>query len=200
MEQNSQKSALSHPEHALELHSGILRGPDFSSEVDEIRQRYELRKGLIQTVWNPLLPYNLMFCREKWATLAKWINQAGLQPLEEKRLLEIGCGLGEDLLFFISLGFSPENIVANELLEDRAFELQRRLPAASRLLVGDATQIDFGEEQFDVVYQSLVFSSLLNDALQHKAAERMWSLVKPGGAKVKVHNWRRPSGNKSLIV
>lgn len=181
MEQITQKHDLSASLQQLGPGPETLHAPDFNVELDEIRSRYQSRTELSQTIWDPLLPYNLMFYREKWAALATWIKSSGLQPVGEKRLLEIGCGLGEDLLYLVAIGFSPENIVANELVEDRALQLRRRLPAASEIIAGDASQMDFGDGQFDVVYQSLVFSSILNEAFQRKLANRMWSMAKTGG-------------------
>jgi SAM-dependent methyltransferase len=72
-------------------------------------------------------------------------------------------------------------LVGNELLQDRAAEAKARLPSATRLVVGDATVVDFGSDQFDVVYQSTVFTSILDEAFQTRLAAKMWTLVKPGG-------------------
>ena len=181
MEQSTQKHDLSASLQESGLSPEIHHVPDSGPEVDEIRSLYQWRTELSQTIWDPLLPYTLMSYREKWGALATWIKWSALQPVGEKRILEIGCGLGEDLLYLVAIGFSPENIFANELVENRALQLRRRLPASSKIIRGDASQIDFGEGQFDVVYQSLVFSSILNEAFQRKLANRMWSMVKSGG-------------------
>jgi hypothetical protein len=58
---------------------------------------------------------------------------------------------------------------------------RRRLPGAIRILVGDAAEINLDQGPFDVVYQSTVFTSILDDDFQQKLADRMWALVKPGG-------------------
>jgi hypothetical protein len=41
--------------------------------------------------------------------------------------------------------------------------------------------LPFGEASFDIVYQSTVFSSILDDALQVRVAAAMWRWVRPGG-------------------
>jgi hypothetical protein len=71
--------------------------------------------------------------------------------------------------------------VANELLEDRAASARRRLPSETKVLVGDASELDLGNDIFDVVMQSTVFTSILDDSFQQKLANRMWAMVKPGG-------------------
>jgi len=66
-------------------------------------------------------------------------------------------------------------------LEDRAALARHRLPAAIKIQVGDAAEIDPAEEPFDIVYQSTVFTSILDEGFQQKLADRMWALTKPGG-------------------
>jgi len=76
---------------------------------------------------------------------------------------------------------SSEELSGNELLEDRAAEVRKRLPAAIKILVGDAAEIDLAEGPFDIVYQSTVFTSILDNGFQQKLANRMWALTKPDG-------------------
>ena len=47
--------------------------------------------------------------------------------------------------------------------------------------MGDASSLDLGTERFDVVFQSTVFSSILDDEFQSRLARRMWALIQPGG-------------------
>ena len=74
-----------------------------------------------------------------------------------------------------------ENLVGDEFLEDRAEVARRRLPEGIKILVGDAAEVNLEEGPFDIVYQSTVFTSILDDGFQQKLADRMWKLVKPGG-------------------
>ena len=46
---------------------------------------------------------------------------------------------------------------------------------------GNAADLDLPPGAFDVVYQSTVFSSILDEGLQDRLASRMWQLVRPGG-------------------
>ena len=96
-------------------------------------------------------------------------------------LLEIGCGNGANLLELLRIGFAPENLVANELLAERVAQAQKNLPAAIRLHAGDASLLDFADKSFDIVYQSTVFTSLLDTNFKKKLSIEMWRWVKPGG-------------------
>jgi len=97
------------------------------------------------------------------------------------RLIEIGCGSGRNLQQFLRLGFDPQNLVGNELRESSIHQARLQLPAAVRIERGDATALSIQLGRFDIVFQSLVFSSLLDDDFQARLATRMWDLAKPGG-------------------
>jgi hypothetical protein len=79
------------------------------------------------------------------------------------------------------LGAKPENLVGNELLPDRAEQARHVLPQAVRIFPGDASDLPFEQVSFAVIYQSTVFSSILDDSLQCRIAEAMWRWVRPGG-------------------
>jgi SAM-dependent methyltransferase len=111
----------------------------------------------------------------------RWIRNAGLAPLAGKRLLEVGCGPGGNLLEFLRLGFAPEGLVGCELLDEIARLARSRLPSAVQIITGDAAALDLEPGSFDVVFQSTVFTSILDDRFQSRLADRMWSFVKPGG-------------------
>src|SRR5262245_57945596 len=96
------------------------------------------------------------------------------------KLVEVGCGTGGNLLEFLRLGFQPENLTGIELLEERAASASKLLPQGI-VRVGDAASADIPLASQDVVFQSVVFSSLLDDAFQEMLANKMWSWLKPGG-------------------
>jgi len=152
-------------------------------ETDRVRQRYA-RRAARGPEWryDPLNPVNLCMIQERERLLADLLRRNLGRPAGAARLIEIGCGNGFNLLSLLRLGFHPENLTANELLEDRLAAARSRLPATVRFLPGDATRLDVEPGSQDVVFQSTVFSSLLDDDFQVRLAERMWEWVRPGGA------------------
>jgi SAM-dependent methyltransferase len=98
------------------------------------------------------------------------------------RLTEVGCGHGGNLLELLRIGFAPQNLTGIELLPERFEHARRVLPAATRLIPGDAVGAPVERGSQDFVLQSTVFSSLLDDAFQQRLADAMWSWLKPGGA------------------
>ena len=67
------------------------------------------------------------------------------------------------------------------MLEERIAVARKRLPAALTLHSGDAAALQLPDESFDVVFQSTVFTSILDPSFKRALAAKMWSLVKPGG-------------------
>jgi SAM-dependent methyltransferase len=153
-----------------------------TDEAQLVKERYARRSVLPESaLYSPLNPAVYMGQQEKERCLIRWIRQAGLAPVQNKKVLEIGCGAGGNLLQLIRLGFLPENLVGNELLPERYQTARNMLPEATKVLLGDASTLDLPDQTFDVVYQSTVFTSILDDDFQKKLAGRMWALVKPGG-------------------
>ena len=153
------------------------------NEVESIRQRYDRRQDRkSHDLYSMMNPDVYMSVQERERGIIHFLNTFGIPPLNEKKVLEIGCGFGNNLSALLRLGFCPENLVGNELLEERVSIARKTLPEAIRIIPGDALDLAFESESFDVVYQSTVFTSILDYAFQRKLANKMWSLVKLGGA------------------
>ncbi|MEO6361694.1 MAG: class I SAM-dependent methyltransferase [Caldimonas sp.] len=115
------------------------------------------------------------------AILRLFGEHLGWQDFAGRTLCEIGCGGGSGLLDFLRMGFAPENLTGLELIAARAARARSVLPAASSVFEGDAIKAPVAEGSQDVVFQSVVFSSLLDEAYQAALAARMWAWVRPGG-------------------
>ena len=152
-----------------------------AKEISEVASRYERRKlQNISGLYSPTTMAVMMARQERERALIYWMHTSGLLPIGDKTLLEIGCGTGGNILEMLRFGFEPHNLVGNELLQDRGLIARLRLPAVTQIHIGDALTMDF-VMQFDVVFQSTVFTSILDDEFQERLANRMWELVKPGG-------------------
>ena len=153
-----------------------------------VAERYARRsarhdaRGVGHDLYSPLRPEVTLARQQRQRVMLDLLSRHAVQPLDQLRVLEIGCGSGSNLLELASLGFDASRLVGNELLPERAATARRQLPAATVLHEGDATQLPFDANSFDLVYQSTVFSSLLDDAFQQRLANAMWRWVRPGGA------------------
>jgi SAM-dependent methyltransferase len=152
-----------------------------NAELGEIAARYARRRKQVPTGrYSWLNPGMYLPALEREKALLELFREVGLLNLEQVTLLEVGCGSGGNLLRFIHWGFDPANLVGNELLDARLAQARKRLPLATRVVPGDASTLDCGS--FDIVFQSTVFSSILDDDLQQRLAARMWDMTRPGGA------------------
>lgn len=152
-------------------------------EVDLVVERYGRRKVMgVDSRYNIMNAAVWQSLLEKQRALFKLFSAHLDTPISETTLLEIGCGSGANLVELIRLGFDPSNLIGNELLDDKLALARKSLPSGLSLYSGDATALDIPEESLDLVYQSTVFSSLLDDRFQQTLANNMWRWLKPGGA------------------
>jgi SAM-dependent methyltransferase len=148
-------------------------------ELDRIHQRYERRKHLPADRYSLARPEVLRAVQQVDRVTLRALTDVGLTDFPRLRVLEVGCGSGDNLLRFLRWGADPAHLVGNELLEDRAELARRRLPALVEVRHQDAATLD--GEPFDIVLQSTVLSSILDAGLQERVAAAMWRLTKPGG-------------------
>jgi len=119
--------------------------------------------------------------QERTAKIAALIARK-FRSVEGLKLADLGCGTGGHLLDFIRLGFTPSNLIGLELLPERIARARELLPQQVTLYAGDAVQAPIEAESLDIVFQSVVFSSLLSADLQQRVADRMMAWLRPGGA------------------
>jgi SAM-dependent methyltransferase len=149
-------------------------------EARAIAERYARRD--VGDRYHPLRPEIWQARQERERALMSLLRRHARRPLADLEVLEVGCGHGDNLLELLRLGFDPARLAGNELLPERAAAARRRLPAATRLLEGDATQLALPDGGFDIVYAATVFSSILDDSFQQRLADAMWRWLRPGGA------------------
>ena len=154
---------------------------DAQAELCAVAERYA-RRSAADDRYDPLRPEVWQTQQERQRALIALLRRHARQPLSSLDVLEVGCGHGDNLLELIRLGCDPAHLIGNELLPVRVSVARHRLPAAVALFPGDATALPLPEATVDLVVQSTVFSSLLDDAFQQRLAARMWQWLRPGGA------------------
>lgn len=153
------------------------------AETTKILERYERRQQRNAiSQWAATDNYVLFARQERERALVQLLKMhfAG-RELEALSCLEIGCGRGNNLAQLVQLGFDPSNLTGNELLPYQADAAEHRLPASVAILRGDALDLPVADSSLDIVYQSTVFSSILDGQFQAELAQRMWNWTKPGG-------------------
>ena len=152
-------------------------------ETVAVAERYARRRQL--GLYSILRPEVIRGTQEWQRALLDMLrSHGGYTDVDLKRLklVDVGCGYGGHLLDFLRFGFLPSNLTGVELLAERVDGARGKLPAAIALHHGDASTADLPDGSQDFVFQSVVFSSLLDDGFQRELADRMWRWVRPGGA------------------
>jgi ubiquinone/menaquinone biosynthesis C-methylase UbiE len=151
-------------------------------ELEAIRRRYERRTRIPADRYSRWNPEVLARVYERQLATTALLGANGIHSMAGLDVLEVGCGDGANLIEFLQLGAEPARLVGNDLLEDRIAHARELLPESVRFYQGDASAMGFDDASFDIVYQSTVFSSILNNPLQDHLAAMMWRWLRPGGA------------------
>ncbi len=151
-------------------------------------------KGQVQAYWNEH-PCGTQFTEMEWGSREFYraveedryrrqpfmAEAVGFARYPGRELLEIGCGLGTDLLQFAKggakvagLDLTPQSVA----LARRRFELE---DMPGRFLVGDAENLPFPDDRFDVVYSFGVLHHTPDTARAFREVRR---ILRPGGEAV----------------
>jgi SAM-dependent methyltransferase len=150
-----------------------------SDEPEAVAQRYA--KRVDDGRYSLLRPEVWHTVQERQRAMLRVFAGLGWADFSQRRLLEVGCGGGGNLLEALRLGFRPDHLTGIELLPERCAQARAVLPATLRVIEGDAVATTLPAQSFDVVQAYTVFSSLLDAGFQARLAAAMWAWVKPGG-------------------
>jgi SAM-dependent methyltransferase len=115
----------------------------------------------------------------RWAALRRALSALALPG--GARLLDVGCGCGDDLARigreFADLSPALHGV---DLLPDRITRAREAVPHGTFHVAG-AEWLPYPDQHFDVVLAATVFSSILDRALARAVASEMTRLVSPAG-------------------
>jgi phospholipid N-methyltransferase len=150
-----------------------------SNETDEIRERYNRRLNdpSVASRYGDSF-YNRAATMEREQIYVSALKER-FGDLSRIRFLEIGAGNGSNLHCFHSAGIPWDHIHANEMLDERIKSL-RAIEHPINIIPGDAMDIDEWVK-FDVVFQSTVFTSILDSDFRVGLANKMKRLLSEGG-------------------
>lgn len=152
-----------------------------SEEQQRIERVYAEREASLPadlySIWRP---GNLYIVQRREQALLEILSDAGFADLSTCRILDVGCGAGEDLRQLIRYGATPENVVGVDVLPNR-LERARSLSPHLRFELVDGNSLPFPDGSFDIVWQSTVFSSIVDPVIQQRLAQEMRRVLKPDG-------------------
>ena len=152
-----------------------------SSEPRLIQNRYKNRPNVLDPKYSRLNHDVLFSVQERQRCLIDFLASTPGLGLHQSKILDVGCGSGINLLDLITLGASPDNITGIDILSDRLKVAHKLLPKSIVLIEGDISDLTLSDSTFDFICVSLVFSSVLDPDYRKVMADKIWSLLKPGG-------------------
>ncbi|MBT9493217.1 MAG: class I SAM-dependent methyltransferase [Paucibacter sp.] len=150
-------------------------------ELQAIAERYGRRSAAVADRYSLLRPEVWQMVQERQRALLQVLAE---HPggVADWRLTEVGCGAGGNLLEMLRIGMLPAHLSGIELLPERFTAARALLPEGVTLALGNAAEAGIAPASQDLLLQSTVFSSILDDAVQASVAAAMWRWLKPGGA------------------
>jgi len=160
--------------------AGFVTQRSTYAEEARIHEAYA-RRGVTARSYSWFDSGHLFMVQEIERRMLGALERHGLAPLEAKKILEIGCGNGHWLREFIKWGANPENLTGVDVLADRLAQARRLSPATVSFIDGNAAELEFADETFDIVLQATVLTSILDAAFKRKVAAEMVRVLRPGG-------------------
>ena len=97
------------------------------------------------------------------------------------RILDVGCGGGQDLARWLELGWTPDRLAGVDLVPER-IERARLLCPGVDLRVTSSSDLPFADGSFDVVCAVTVLSSILDPEVRRRLFDEMRRVTRPGGS------------------
>lgn len=159
----------------------MRRTPD--AETDRLKKVYQdyHANPVRQTQWSMENPGNRAIWDERRRVIHQVLRESSFLPLEDKRILEIGCGGGRMLAEFLAWEARPENLYGVDLLADRIESARQQYPEF-HFECANAENLNFPDTMFDLVLFFTVLSSILDESMQERVAAEARRVLKKGGA------------------
>jgi ubiquinone/menaquinone biosynthesis C-methylase UbiE len=149
------------------------------AEEERIREAYSRRRtGSLYSRFNSAY---LFMVHEREQRFLQLLAHYEVRHLENKNILEIGCGNGDLLRDFIKWGARPENLFGVELIDERVGQARHLCPQDVKIVHGNAAKLEMPNYMFDLVLQSTVFTSVLDSHVKQQMAAEMRRVLKPDG-------------------
>lgn len=151
------------------------------SEIERIKDVYEKRKRIIpEDRYSLFNPGNLFAVQMRERNMLRILKGSGITSFADKKILDIGCGTGREIINFIRYGCLPENCSGIDLLPDR-IETARKLSSDIDFRLGNAETLPYEDSHFDIVLSFTVFTSILDKKMKHNIASEMLRVLTPNG-------------------
>lgn len=119
--------------------------------------------------------------QERHRRTLQMLNKFGFADLSQLKILDVGCGNGDLLLNFLQWGAEPGHLAGIDLREKPVARVRRISPQVD-VRCGNAGDLPWPSDHFDIVGQHTVFTSILDESLRRQVASEMTRVLRRGGA------------------
>lgn len=152
-----------------------------TTEAERIVKEYARREKAIPSDFYSLTrTASLYVWFHQFRNLVQLLNKQRVFPLDNSKILDVGCGGGRWLWAFVALGAEQRNMAGIDLLPARVEQASKILPNAD-IRVGDAGKLPWDNSSFDIVLQATVFTSILDTDMKKNVAAEMLRVLKKDG-------------------
>lgn len=154
---------------------------DRDQVLDQVRREYERRTERYQRFDPHRRRADQRIVERTLAAYETLLRQAGLFPLGARSLLDVGCGRMEFLVKCREdFGQAGARLAGVDLMADRIAQGQQDFPYLE-LQCASADRLPWPDGTFDVVHQSMLLTSVLDDELRRRIAVEMARVTRTGG-------------------
>jgi ubiquinone/menaquinone biosynthesis C-methylase UbiE len=153
-----------------------------SQEIERIKEVYRIRKEKISAhQYSYFNSPHLYIVQSRERAFLNALVKNGIASLKAMKILDVGCGTGSQLRNLVQYGAMPENCFGIDLLQDRIEIARRYLAPEINIRCGNAENLPYGNDFFDIVIQFTVFTSILDKNMEKNIAAEMLRVLKPKG-------------------
>ncbi len=147
-----------------------------------VKNRFDQEEDPEKSIYAPNHPIGIYSRKVLFTALDKVIKDhfSESDELNQLLLLDIGCGNGGMLQYFIEQGFDQKKLFGIDLSESRITRAKLKLPEAD-FSIGDVTKVKLEPEKFDAVSAFDLFSHLKTKEDIIAGLSNIYDSLKPGG-------------------
>ncbi|HHJ19383.1 MAG TPA: class I SAM-dependent methyltransferase [Gammaproteobacteria bacterium] len=156
-------------------------------EEERIRRIYSARDQNLSMGFGMIHRIIDSFYRDR--ALYNLLKKYDLLPLADKKIIDFGCGTCARLRELIRFGATPENLYGIDLSKERIAICQKFSPNIN-VQVGSCIATGYPDDTFDIVINSTMMSSILDNTIAQDIADEMCRVLKPSSGVILWYDMR----------
>lgn len=170
-------------------------GGDESVEIGRIRAAYDERDRQPARHRAITAAYRLVNADRRARMQAMIERVSG----DDRRILDVGCGGGQDLAYWLERGWPAERLAGVDLVARRVEQARQHAPGVD-VRVTSGSDLPFPDDSFDVVTAVTVFSSILEPDVRRRVFGELQRVVRPSGSVLVYDFVIRNPGNHDVVA